>query len=346
MNKTAEYVRRITPILALTGTVLWIGSVAPAAIVSAEETGGETVAESAEQSAVDPAGETMSRPANRVVVSTEIRAPEKPAQESQKTAEAEPDREADDARQDEPAFETVFEPDEATADLAAKVYISRVRNDVVFLAATADPDPSFDVTVNGRPLQEGAEYTVTPVASSGQARYTCAVRADLFAEEGEYRAAIRNRSPRSADQRAAQVTFVVDRTAPVVAVSGMMSGGRYAAENHAVTLLPSDYGGALSSLYVCTLNPDGSTLSVLVDLSGEALERELQRNEGKIVFKLGEGKDQTVRVRCGDRAGGDAKTFRYDKTFTDISVAEKGFLWYDFLRTLFTAAGTGLGRSP
>ncbi len=227
---------------------------------------------------------------------------------------------------------STYELGENTADLVEKYYVQRVHNDVVLVEVNADPLLSYEVTLNGRVLEEGTDYTVSHSGGNGGwQRYEYAVRAALFEKEGEYRLVIsstdKTKNRAFSDVKDAQVSFIVDRTAPVVAATGMTSGGRYQTDRQTVILVPTDDGGALGSLQVFLVDRDGNVISTLVDLAGETLEEALQENEGRITFDLEEGLYQNVRIVCDDCADytGEENVL-YDETFTDISVAANGFL--------------------
>ena len=129
------------------------------------------------------------------------------------------------------------------------------------------------------------------------------------------------------DVKDASIRFVVDRTAPVVTVTGLVSGGRYQAEKQLVTLVPTDDGGALKSLKVLLVDDDSNTLEELVNLSGEALEKELESGNGTVTFEIGEGLYQNVRIICDDCADyGDEENIIFDETFQNVSVASSTFL--------------------
>lgn len=217
--------------------------------------------------------------------------------------------------------------DEGTAALLNSYYVQRVREDVVLIEVNTDEVSSQTVTLNGRTLTEGSDYTVATEGEEGQwHRYTYTVNKDLFAAEGEYNLVVSSKDKANndtySDVKGAEVKFVVDATAPVVTISGLETDGRYQTEQQLVTLIPTDDGGALRSLVVLLVDAEGETIRELVNLEGEDLEKALEEGEGKITFTLDEGLFQNVRIICDDWADyGPDENILYDETFTDVSVS-------------------------
>ena len=102
----------------------------------------------------------------------------------------------------------------------------------------------------------------------------------------------------------------------------MESNGRYQVERQTVTIIPTDDGGALKSLLVRTVDEDGNELVRLIDLTGDALLKALEENDGKIVFEIEEGLYQNVQIICNDCAVDTAgNTNTYNETFYEVSVS-------------------------
>ena len=227
---------------------------------------------------------------------------------------------------------SVYEMTSYTAALTEKYYVQRVTEEVAIVEINADPLISYVVTLGGKELQEGTDYTVSIEGGSGDWRkYTYHVQSTLFDAEGEYNLVISSvdgaENDAFSDVKGASIHFVVDRTAPVVAVSGLAAGGRYQTTKQQVTLIPTDDGGALKSLRVLLVDDDGETLEELVNLQGEALEKALEENDGKITFEMSEGLYQNVRIICDDCADyGDEENIIYDKVFRNVSVSSSAFM--------------------
>ena len=223
---------------------------------------------------------------------------------------------------------STFEIDENTVALINQYYIQNVKNDVVIVEINADPLKEYGVTLNGKSLEKDKDYTVTEEGGDGAwMKYTYTVNKDLFADEGEYKIVVSSKDKADndafSDVKEAAVEFVVDRTAPVVTVSGIADNGRYQTEKHLVTLIPTDDGGALRTLIVNLVDKDGKVINELVNLTGEALINELEANEGKITFEIGEGLYQNVQVICTDCATEekDDETNTLDTTVKNVSVS-------------------------
>ena len=227
---------------------------------------------------------------------------------------------------------SAYEMTSYTAALTEKYYVQRVTEEVAIVEINADPLVSYVVTLGGKELQEGTDYTVSIEGGSGDWRkYTYHVQSTLFDAEGEYNLVISSvdgaENDAFSDVKGASIHFVVDRTAPVVAVSGLAAGGRYQTTKQQVTLVPTDDGGALKSLRVLLVDDDGETLEELVNLQGEALGKALEENDGKITFELSEGLYQNVRIICDDCADyGDEENIIYDKVFRNVSVSSSAFM--------------------
>lgn len=217
--------------------------------------------------------------------------------------------------------------DENTAQLVEHYYVQRVNDDVVLVEINTDEVKEHSVTLNGKELTEGVDYTVTEEGGKGEwHKYVYHVNAALFEAEGAYSVVVSSTDMADnatfSDVKGVGVKFVVDRTAPVVTVAGMETDGRYQTERQLVTLIPTDDGGALRSLLVVLVDEDGKTVRELVKLEGEEFDKALEENDGKITFTLEEGLYQNVRVVCDDWAWyGEEENVIYDETFTDVSVS-------------------------
>lgn len=220
-----------------------------------------------------------------------------------------------------------------TAGLSAKGYVQKVTEDVAVTEINVNRLQKYTVTLNGKALQEGTDFTVSQPADSGETwnQYTYTIKRSLFEAEGEYTLVVSSQDQAEndaySDVKGASIRFVVDRTAPMVTASGLKSNARYQTERQTVTLMPSDDGGALKSLTVLLVDDHGDTLKELVNLQGEALEKALEAGEGKITFELEEGLYQNVRIICDDLAEcGVEDNILYDKTFTDVSVSSSSLM--------------------
>ena len=229
---------------------------------------------------------------------------------------------------------STYMPDENTASLVGKYYVQNVLEDVVLIEINPDVLKNHSVTLNGRELVEGMDYEVDEEGGNGSwMQYTYTVSKGLMADESEYNLVVSSEDKAGnkafSDVKGANITFVVDRTAPVVTVTGMHNDGRYQVESQTVTLIPMDAGGALRSLSVYLVDDEGNVLQQLVDLSGQDLYDALEENENQITFQIEEGLYQNVRIVCNDMAvDEEGNTNTYDETFTNISVSTSGFMMF------------------
>ena len=217
-----------------------------------------------------------------------------------------------------------YEIDEATAKLLEDYYVQEVTENVVVVEVNPDQLKKYKVTLNDKELKKGTDYSVETATGTGNwNKYTYSINKSLFSDEGEYKIVISSTDKADnnafSDMKDATISFVVDRTAPVVTVTGLSEGGRYQVEKQTVTLIPTDDGGAISSLVVCTVDENGNVLKELVNLSGKELLTQLENNEGKIQFEIEEGLYQNVQIICNDSANMTANVF--DNTIKNISVS-------------------------
>ena len=220
---------------------------------------------------------------------------------------------------------------EYTKEVVGNYYNKDITEDIVVIEINADELSEHAVTLNGKTLTEGSDYTVTAEGGNGSwMQYTYSVNKDLFADEGEYQLVISSTDKAGnaafSDVKNAVVRFVVDRTAPVITVTGMANNGRYQTESQTVTLIPTDAGGALSYIKVVLVDDNGEILDTLLELSGEDLAEALEAGEGALTFQIGEGLYQNVQIICHDSAVGEENFNTYDETFTNLSVSTNGFM--------------------
>ena len=226
---------------------------------------------------------------------------------------------------------STFELDEKTVDLLGKYYVQTVNDDVVIVEINADPLQESNVSLNGKTLSKD-QYKADHVGGEGSwEKYTYTISKDLFEAEGEYTVVVSSKDKAEndafSDVKDASVKFVVDRTAPVVTVTGLEEGGRYQTEKQVVTLIPADDGGALKSIRVTFVDDDGKEISEILNLSGEDFAKALEEGKGQLTFEVPEGLYQNVRIVCDDQADfGDEENVIYDATIQNVSVATSAFL--------------------
>lgn len=232
---------------------------------------------------------------------------------------------------------STFMLDQTTSDMVHQYYVQNVLNDVVVVEVNADPLSEHHVTVNGKEAQENSDYSVSQAGGNGSwLSYTYKIHKSLFEAEGEYKVVVSSKDKADndafSDVKNASIDFVVDRTKPVVTVTGLAAEGRYQTDKQTVTLVPTDDGGALKSLIVrlVKLDKDGNateTFKELINLSGDELEKALENGSGKIVFEITEGLYQNVQIICNDCAvDADGKTNTYEDIIKNVSVSSSAFM--------------------
>lgn len=230
--------------------------------------------------------------------------------------------------------------DAATGELVGQYYVYSVDQDVVIIETNVDPIEEYVLKLNGKELAEGTDYTTSQTSNAGEwSKRTYVLNKALFAEEGEYSVVVSSTDKAGttafSDVKDLVVAFVVDRTPPVLTISGLKNGGRYQTDAQTVTLIPTDEGGRLDSLSVVVLDSDGEPLkdesgtdiSVRFEMSGEELLAYLEENGGKITFTIPEGLNNQVRIICNDcAAGAENAANSYQETFTKVTVSQSGLV--------------------
>lgn len=222
---------------------------------------------------------------------------------------------------------SVFDVNDNTKAILDKYYVQNVEEDIVVYEVNTDELSTYSVSLNGQELTEGTDYTVSSTGGNGEwMRYTYTINKALFEAEGEYVLVVSSTDDAEnnafSDVKNANIKFVVDRTAPVVTVSGMETGRSYQTDRQVVTLMPTDDGGIVEMLTVRLVDRDGNVEAELINLSGEELRETLESNGGTITFELTEGINQNVQVICADgayNAEGTSNTF--NQTYENITVS-------------------------
>ena len=210
---------------------------------------------------------------------------------------------------------SVFAVDEATEAMADQYYVYGVTHDVVIEEINVDPIETYAVKLNGENLREGRDYTTLQTDNDGEwSRRTYTIGKEEFAEEGTYHIVVesvdKTNTAAYSDVKNRDISWTVDRTAPVLTVSGLKENGRYQGDSHQVTVLPVDDGGRVRSLRAVVMDDrgdgirddKGNDISVRFDMSGEALETYLSEHDGKVTFSVPEGLAQRVEIVCCDYA--------------------------------------------
>jgi hypothetical protein len=222
---------------------------------------------------------------------------------------------------------STFMLDDNATELVGTYYVQNVYDDVVIIETNADPLRSYKVTVDGTDKTEGVDYTVTQTGGGDSwNKYTYVIAKELFEAEGEYRVVVSSKDKAEndaySDIKSAEVNFVVDRTAPVLTISGLQENGRYQVETQTVTVIPKDDGGKLNSIKVIVKDNSGNEIVVPLEKSGEDFLNALEENGGKLTFEIPSGYNQSVQIFCTDLAQDNrGDTNFYDNTFGRVTVS-------------------------
>ena len=231
-------------------------------------------------------------------------------------------------------------------NLINQYYVYDVNEDLVISEINTDPVENYTVKLNGKELEEDTEYTTetsSPEDEWSVRKYT--IDKDLFDAEGEYNIVVesvdKTETSAYSDVKGLNLSWVVDQTAPIVAVSGLENDGRYKTKEQVVTAIPTDDGGKLKSfkVVVSDKNKKNSSKSgtTLVDLTGDKLEKYLDENDGKVTFKVPEGYQENVRIICTDYAAhkNESETNTYDKVFSKVTVSPSNVVIFYANKPLF-----------
>lgn len=229
-------------------------------------------------------------------------------------------------------FGSTYEVEEDTKKLVETYYVCEVDEDVIIFEYNVDDieDYSIEISINGndaKTLIENVDYTVEKEHSDGKwTKYTYKILKEVFAEEATY--AIVLKSKDGADNSAysdltnTDLQFIVDRTAPTVAISGVVDHGRYKVETQTVKLLVKD-DNKLGSLKVI-INGGEKELTWTLE--------ELEKLNGEITFTLDNSTEtQSIQVICVDAATNETTVEVIDiliTTSTFVQMYNNSLLFY------------------
>ena len=226
---------------------------------------------------------------------------------------------------------SVFNLSENLKTILDKYYIQNVESDIVIYEFNADPISDRTITLNGKTLVENTDYTVEQAGGNGSwYEYTYTFKKSIFANEGEYNLIIYSKDKAENDSfsdiKDAAVKFVVDRTAPIITVSGITTGGRYQTEGQLVTIIPTDDGGMITQIIIQLVDENGKVIGdgPLKVLENEELEDALANGYS---FTLAESDElyQNVQIICKDKAG-NVYGLAENEIIKNVTVSTSGFL--------------------
>jgi len=241
-------------------------------------------------------------------------------------------------------------------ELVGQYYIYSVDEDVVIVEVNVDPIEEYKVTLNGKELVEGTDYTTIQTSKDGEwSKRTYTIKKALFESEGEYSIIVSSTDKADttafSDVKNLSLAFVVDQTKPVLTITGLEAGGRYQTDAQTVTLIPTDEGGRLNSLTVLVMDSNGNPLkddagadiSVRFEMAGEELLKHLEENDGKVTFTIPEGLNNQVKIICNDCAvNAEDLTNEYNELFERVTVSQNQFVIFYANTPLFVGTIAGV----
>lgn len=235
---------------------------------------------------------------------------------------------------------STFMLSESTQGLVDDYYVQEVGEAVVLKEVNCDPVVQHKIIVNGDTIRENSQYHVQDKQGKNTwYQYDYVIDKEVFEAEGDYRVVIFTTDQADnlaySDIKNVETSFVVDRTAPVVTVSGLADNGKYQVEAQNVNVIPTDDGGDLKSLNISIYDRADKLLKQAVSLEAGALSKSLEENGGVLRFEIPQGMGQKISVLCQDAAGNV-----YQKIYKNITVSTD---WYVMFVTSkpFLYAGTG-----
>lgn len=225
---------------------------------------------------------------------------------------------------------STFMLSESTQELVDNYYVQEVGEAVVLQEVNCDPVVEHKIMVNGSTIRENSQYQVQDKQGKNTwYQYDYVIDKDVFEEEGDYMVVISTTDQADnqaySDIKNVETSFVVDRTAPVVTVSGLADNGKYQVETQNVNVIPTDDGGNLKSLSISIYDRADKLLKQAVSLEAGALSKSLEENGGMLRFEIPQGMGQKISVLCQDAAGNV-----YQKIYKNITVSTD---WYVMFMT-------------
>ena len=233
-------------------------------------------------------------------------------------------------------------------DRVEKGYVQDIEDSIDVIEINPDPVEAHDITINNTSIDDG-DVNISKEHEDGTwYKYTYSMDKKLFAEEGDYSVIVKSTDKAGTDAysdvKGAKIDFTVDRTAPIVNISGVKNGGRYQKQTEEVTVIATDDGSGIGKIEAIVLEADGSPIknskgkdiSVRFSMEGEILTEYLEKNDGKIKFTIPEGYQNRVKIVASDNAVNDSnETNEYIKTFTKVTVSANFWIIFYANKPLF-----------
>ena len=249
-----------------------------------------------------------------------------------------------------------FVVDEPTSKVINQYYINKLNNNIVVKEINVDPIENYTVKLNGNVLNEDTDYITTQSSNTDEwSIRTYSINSSLFEDEGEYTVTVesvdKTETAAYSDVKNLDVSFIVDKTAPILTITGLESNGRYQVDEQEVTLIPTDDGGRLNSLQVFVYdsngNPkkdsNGNDISERFNMSGDEFIEYLNENDGKVTFTVPNGLENKVQIICKDCAVDEnGKENEYNETFEKVTVSQSSWIIFYANKPLFYGTIIGI----
>lgn len=218
---------------------------------------------------------------------------------------------------------------DSTKELIEKGFTNNPQ-DIVITEINVDTLEFIDISISRdgkiEELKEGEHYTIKAEGGDGQwKKYTYTIFASCFEKEGEYSINISStdRAENVSNNKAQSmnVDFVVDKTAPVMAISNLENRGRYKENSHEYTLNVKDNAMLVSvQIYL-----DGELYKTYELVNGKLVNVNdandiLEMDNGKVYLSVdSKNTYQTIKLVSTDAAGNVSESEEYNVLVTSSS---------------------------
>jgi len=199
--------------------------------------------------------------------------------------------------------------DKATDKTVKTRFNKDINGNIVINEVNVVPIEEYTVKLNNKVLVENVDYIVNKTGNGIDEWFKneYVLDAKLFEEEGSYNIIVGSKdstgSSYYSDMKDMDLSFVVDKTAPSITVSGISKGEVYETDKRKISVMPNDDINELKSLRVIVENNNGETVAVLFEAEGLELQKAFKELNGVLNLEVGEGINQNIKVICEDKAG-------------------------------------------